>query len=127
MNTDTTGTANTGTTIEDMIKAMSSLSKLKAGLAPLEIRENKHLIKFVKRDWKERLFTLPWRPLKRCKEVPSEECFIMEKPAFGMTALFGMGDPMQSSGKIVVMHPHYAKKLREATELEQEAHFKKWG
>jgi sporulation protein YlmC with PRC-barrel domain len=52
--------------------------------------------KEVKRTWKERLFTVPWRPLKKTKTVvvPSDKVYMM--------------------GDIVVCHPVMESRLQEA-------------
>jgi hypothetical protein len=44
----------------------------------------------VRRTWRERLFTLPWRPLRRTKRVvrlvPDPEVFMMDGKIFGHPA-----------------------------------------
>ena len=64
-------------------------------LAGFQIIEDAHLVKseLVKRTWKERFFTRPWRPFKKYREVfyPSEEILTI--------------------GRTLIMHPMMKQKI----------------
>jgi len=58
----------------------------------MPIRTNFYLTKCIKRTWKERLFTIPWRPLKRFNRIPDDKFYIINNtilchPAFKIKLL----------------------------------------
>lgn len=73
-------------------------------LNSLPIIQSKYLEKKVKRSWKERLFAFPWTPFKKYKFVPYDRVLVMD-------------DPKNINGKVIICHPKYYNKVKEAIEI----------
>jgi len=52
-------------------------------IAGLNVYESKHMTKAVPRTWRERLLTLPWRPWRSIKQVPSLELVYTKTCIYG--------------------------------------------
>jgi len=74
----------------------TDLEMLQSLFATIKIIPSPYMVDLVKRTWKERLFSWPWKPQKKYNRVPSEEVYILKR----------------SSDSVIVCHPMTEAKLR---------------